>query len=219
MREINYKVFTFNELSAEAQKKAVEAMTSKVGAFLAECASDDFQGSLEKLEEAFGIRVYDYIVGAPGYDFRWRWTGYQRFRWSKLDEDPKFLIRYIDEVRSYLLKGKYYSTPFRSCPVSPEHPAGLTYKFRYGKTVFNKPPFCYCLTGVYSDWAVDDAMNKCYEAVRAGHTIKEFIQDMLDAFFDYWEKEIDAGYEEESVREELDANGHEFYEDGRPYKS
>jgi hypothetical protein len=217
MREINYKVYTFNELSAEAQEKAVDAMTSEVGAFLAECASDDFQGSLDKLEEAFGIRVYDYNVLNTGTCFRWRWPDYSR--WSELDEDPKFLIRFVDEMRDYLLKGKYYSTPFRECPKSPEHPVGLTYKYRYGKTVFNKPPFCCCLTGVYSDWAVDDAMNKCYEAVRAGHTILEFIQDMLDAFFDYWEKEIDAGYKEESVREELDANGHEFYEDGRPYKS
>ena len=216
MREINYKVYTFNELSAEAQEKAVDAMTSEVGALLAECTSDDFQGSLEKLEEAFGIRADKYNVGYPGTYCHWVWTD---SRWSELDEDPKFLIRFVNEMRDYLLKGKYYSTPFRECPKSPEHPAGLTYKFKYGKTVFNKTPFCCCLTGVYSDWAVDDAMNKCYEAVRAGHTIKEFIQNMLYDFFDYWEKEIDAGYEEESVREELDANGHEFHEDGRPYKS
>lgn len=215
MRQINYKVYTFGELSSEAQEKAVDAMTSEVGAFLAENASDDFQDSLKKLEEAFGIRVDKYNVGYPGTYCHWVWTD---SRWSELDEDPKFLIRFVDEMRDYLLKGKYYSTPFKSCPKSQEHPAGLTYKYRYGRTVFNKPEFCCCLTGVYSDWAVDDAMNKCYEAVRHGHTIQEFISDMLDAFFDYWEKEIDAGYEDETVREELDSNGHEFFEDGRPFK-
>ena len=213
MRTISFKLYHLDELSANAMEKAIENCRESVAATLSEWDSDDFRGTLDKLQDAFGINVYDWSVGYPGTYFRWTWS---ESRWTEIDEDPKYLIRYIDEVRSYLLKGKYYSGPFKQCEKSPEHPAGLTYKHRYGKTVFS--PFSCCLTGVYSDRAVDDAMSKCYEAVRFGHTIHDFIEDMLYSFFHGWEEDIDSCYEDESVKEHILANDYEFYADGRLYR-
>ncbi|MBP5461429.1 MAG: hypothetical protein J6Y20_04820 [Lachnospiraceae bacterium] len=212
MRTISFKVYKLDELPHDARAKAIENCSSKIGETLSEWDSDDFRGTLDKLQDAFGIEVYNWRVGYPGTGFRWRWT---ESRWAELDEDPKYHIRYIDEVRSYLLKGKYYSGPFKQCEKSPEHPAGLTYKKRFGKTVFS--PFSCCLTGVYSDWAVDDAMNKCYEAVRAGHTISDFIEDMLYSFFHEWEEDIESCFSNERVGEYILANDYDFTADGQLY--
>ena len=80
--------------------------------------------------------------------------------------------------------------------------------------LFDKEYSC-CLTGCYCDWGVDDAMNKCYDFIRKGWTIRDFIEDMLNGFFNYWYEDRSRDAEDDEVEEFLEANEYEFYKDGR----
>ena len=135
MRTISFDVFHLDELSPDARAKAIENCTSTLGQRLSEYDSDDFSGTLDKLQEAFGIKVYNWNVGYPGTSFRWEWT---ESRWTEIDEDPQYLIRYIDDVRSFLLKGKYYSGSFKQCAKSPEHPAGTRKRSRTSRGALSR---------------------------------------------------------------------------------
>lgn len=212
MREIKFNIYQYDELSAEAKEKAVDNVRETIGSMLCDFDADDYRSALEKIEEIFEIRVYDWCVGYPGTYSRWRFNENSRF--SDLSDNPRFLVRYLDEVERYCRTGKYYSSAFRKVPVSKEHPAGLDYTKRYSKVMFERN---YCLTGTWTSAVVDDYMEKRWDYVRKHRTIEDFVDDMLYDFFKQWERDQECNYEDDAIIDTILGNDYEFTEDGMRY--
>lgn len=213
MREIKFNIYQYDELSAEAKKKAVENMRETIGSMLCDFDADDYRSALEEIEKIFEIKVEDWCVGYPGTYSHWRFNENSRF--SDLSDNPRFLVRYLDEVERYCRKGRFYSSPFRKVPVSKEHPAGVAYTKRYSKIMFERN---YCLTGTWTSAVVDEYTGeKRWEYVRKHRTIEDFVGDMLYAFFKQWERDQEYNYDDEQIEETILANTYEFTEDGTRY--
>ena len=213
MRTIKFNVFSYDELAETAKEKALDNVRESVGSMLCEFDGDDYRAALDEIENVFEIKVYDWCVGYPGTFSAWRFKEGSRF--SEMSDEPRFLVRYLDEVERWCRKGRYYSTPFKPCPKSKEHPAGLTYKKRYSKVMFERN---YCLTGAWTSAVVDDYMNKRWDYVRKHRTIEDFLDDMLYDFFKQWERDMEYNSEDEAVEETIIGNDYEFTEDGRLYR-
>jgi len=89
------------------------------------------------------------------------------------------------------------------------------YKHKYSKVL--SEGYSYCLTGTYTDWAVDDAMNKRFEYVRKGYTIREFIDEMLDKFCQLWDEDSNDCFSDEHVQEHLENNECTFLKNGKVF--
>lgn len=209
MRTITTNVFLYEELSEESKKKALDNERERVGNMLCDFDGEDYVAALKEIEEVFEIDVYDWCVGYPGTYSRWRFKSGSRF--SDVSDVPRFLVRYLDEVEEECRKGKYYSTPFKPCPKDAEHPAGLTYKKRYSKVMFERN---YCLTGTWTSAVVDEYMEKRWDYVRKHKTIEDFLDDMLYDFFKGWEHGWMHNYDDDAVEDAIVANDYEFTEDG-----
>lgn len=210
MREINFKVYHYDELSDEAKETAVNEMRESIGSTLCDSDAYEYRAALKEIQRVFEIKVYDWSAGGQGVSFRWYLDG----SWSGMSNNPRFLVRYLDEVEPYCRKGRFYSSPFRPCPKSKEHPAGITYTKRYSKVMFERN---YALTGTWTTAVVDDYMEKRWEYVREHKTIEDFVYDMLYDFFKQWERDCDNNYEDEAIISTIEGNDYEFTEDGFPY--
>ena len=196
MKTIVTNVYTFEELNEEAQKRAIENCRSSIAQFLCQCNDDDFRGTLDKIEDVFQIQVRDLE-----YIPQFRLTS-SRWRDVEDEEGGRMLLRYLEDVECALDNRKRYYKGFD--------------KKRIARTIHT--PYCCCLTGVYSDNTVDDALNKKYEAVRRGDSIHDFLKDMLQDFADAWEEANNSTYSDEVVREEIEANEYEFEANGREWR-
>lgn len=212
MREIKFNIYQYDELSAEAKEKAVDNVRETIGSMLCDFDADDYRSALNEIEKIFEIKVYDWCVGYPGTYSRWRFNENSRF--SDLSDNPRFLVRYLDEVEQYCRKGRFYSSSFRKVPVDKEHPAGLAYTKRYSKVMFERN---YCLTGTWTSAVVDDYMEKRWDYVRRHRTIEDFVDDMLYDFFKSWESNQECNYEDEAIIDTILGNDYEFTEDGKRY--
>lgn len=200
MRTVNFNVYKFDELGAEAQEKAVELMAGSIGKWHNEFDSDEYRSTLKDIERVFEIKVEKY----NGTYFQWVWTNP---RWGEIQyRGTKYLYRYLDYVGECIENGKYYS---KCSKTGPGH-----YKCRTSKVLAQD---YYTMSGVWCDHAVNHAMQTAYEQARRGCDIGDFVENMLSDFFRYWQDDLDYAYSDEFVREELLENDYEFYEDGRPY--
>lgn len=203
MRTIQFNVYQFNELPLPIQEKVLD-----------DGDGYEYRDALSAIEDAFGIKVHDWCVSYPGTYFRWRTKG---DRFDDVMDDPKYLPRYLNEVEQYCRKGKYYSTPFKQCEKSPEHPAGLTYKKRYSRVMFERE---YALTGTWAGEVTDKFTGKYgWECVRKHYTIRDYIEEMLNEFFHQWESDSESNASDEVVKEHIIANEYEFTETGARYYS
>lgn len=214
METITFNVYKLDELPEEAKKKAIDNNRDFVAEILNDLDGDEYKAVLEKIEKFFDINVYDWEVSTyrPTF-FRWRFTD---DRWEELRDDPKYLVRYLNEVERWCRKGKYYSTPFKRVPKSEEHPAGLSYKQRRSKVMFERN---YALTGTWCSYPVDIwTGEKGWESVRNHHTIGDYVEDLLWEFFGQWKNDMEANESDEAVEDHLLANEYDFTEEGVLYR-
>ena len=206
MRTIETKVYQYDELSSEAKVNAINSLRDRLSKNRIEFEADDYRFTLKKIEEIFGVKVRDWSV--DGYS-----PTYFRFYFVNLDEDienePKFLLRYlnrdvlpyIDCRKTYYAKNHYESHKKRKSRI-------LSY-----------PKYDFCITGAWTDIAVDDALNNIKESIMQGKSAREFVSDMLDNFFNRWNKDCEYAYSDESIEDEIVVNEYEFLENGKPYLS
>ena len=206
MRTIETKVYQYDELSEQAKENARNSLRDKLSENRIDAEADDYRNTLKRIEEIFGIKVRDWSVN--GYS-----PTYFRFDFVNLDEDienePKFLLRYlnrdvlpcIDCRETYYAKNYYENHKKRKSRIS--------YPNKYD----------FCITGAWTDIAVDDALNNIKESIMQGKSAREFVSDMLDNFFKQWNKDYEYACSDESIEEEIVANEYEFLENGKPYLS
>lgn len=205
MREVTTTVYQFNELSDEAKKKAIEAWRYSIAERADEADNDDYQSCLAEMEMAFDICVSNWEVDSCSHHYRFSIVS---DRFSEYEDDPKMLLRYINKVYFLIYKGKYYGNLYRG------NDGEWVHKKRYSKVLreLNCP-----LTGMWVDYAAEEAMKNAFEYVRNGKTIREFLDDMLNKFFSCWEDDMYHHLSDEYVEEEIINNGYEFLEDGSRY--
>lgn len=206
MRTIETKIYQYDELSSEAKANAIDSLRNMLSENRIDAEAYDYRNTLKKIEEIFGIKVRDWSVN--GYS-----PTYFRFYFVNLDEDienePKFLLRYlnrfilpcIDCRKTYYAKNYYKSHKKRK------------------SRIISYPKYNFCITGAWTDWTVDNALNNIKESIMRGKSAREFVSDMLDNFFKQWNKDCEYAYSDESIEEEILNGGYEFLENGKPYFS
>ena len=201
MREINFKVYSYDELSEEAKRVAIEKSRQSVGDICSEFDSDDYRSTLKKIEQIFGIDIRDYEVGL--YALPWFKFSFDDYSYNEREDCGDLLLRYLNrEILPYVNNFKYYSKG----------------KGKRSKVVLDPCGYSYCLTGCWCDIAVDDALNNMWDAVRRGDSCYDFVNNMLHDFFHNWQSDMQALYEDDYVAEHISENGDEFYEDGTPFR-
>lgn len=206
MRIIETKAYRYDELSSEAKVNARNSLRDRLSENRIDAEAYAYRNTLKRIEEIFGIKVRDWSV--DGYS-----PTYFRFYFVNLDEDienePKFLLRYlnrdvlpcIDCRKTYYAKNHYENHKIRKSRI-------LSY-----------PEYSCCITGAWTDWAVDNALNNIKESILQGKSAKEFVSDMLDKFFRQWNRDYEYACSDESIEDEIMNNEYEFLENGKPYLS
>lgn len=196
MREVTQKVYEFRELAPEIREKVLSREKNRIAENRIECDADDYRSCLKAVEQYFGINVFDWEVNYGWHNYRFR---IDDNRWEELSSDPKYLSRYLRDVIPSVIKGKYYhrgSKDRRSkIIVSPE----------------------WTITGMWVDDAIMRIIEQQYEYMRKGFTIEEFCDEMLDAFFAAWQRDIEYCYEDDFIEEELENEEREYLENGREF--
>ena len=194
METISFNIYKFEELNEEAQARAIENSRSFIAENLCSFNDEDFRGTLDKIEDVFQIKVRDL-----DYIPQFRLTS-SRWRDVEDEEGGKMLLRYLEDVECSLDNRKRY---YRNG------------KKRIARTMHDA--YCCCLTGVYSDSAVDKVLNNMYDAVRRGDSIRDFIKNMLEDFADSWTEANNSSYDDEVIKDEIISLDMDFREDGRRY--
>lgn len=206
MRTIETKVYQYDELSSEAKENAINSLRDRLSENRIDAEADDYRNTLKKIEEIFGIKVRDWSV--DGYS-----RTYFRFNFVNLDEDmendAKFLLRYLnrDVLPCIDCRKTYYAKNFYK-----------NHKKRKSR-IISYPKYDFCITGAWTDIAVDDALNNIKESIMQGKSAREFVSDMLDNFFKQWNRDCEYACSDESIEEEIMSNEYEFLENGKPYLS
>lgn len=198
MRTITANLYKFHELNEAAQQFAINHLRSDLGGNMAEFDASDYRSTLKKIEEMFGINVYDWNIGYPGDYFRWEIED-EWFQDYDI-ENPKHLTRYLRIVSNRIYKGKYMG--FYDGDRKVYHSKVLSYEDSYG------------LMDMWTDDAIIKTMEERFEFVRQGKTIEDFIETLLDRFFKEWKNDNDYCYSDEGVLEEIESNDLDFFENG-----
>ena len=216
MKEITIKLYTFDELSDEAKKKAHETFLS-TGDYWG--ASGDATATIKKVEELFGIKLSDWEINS--YNPRYPTVAFQDSRWhdDALDLKGNRARAYLwNNFGKVLLTGRYYSKWHGT-------------KYAHSRLFFDRVYDGTCpLTGVCFDCdALDPLAYFCFGVVWNGEkrvpscrslradnavTVKSVIQDCVYSLFKAFNADYEASESMDYFAELCEGNGWTFEEDG-----
>ena len=200
MRTIERKIFRYDELSEQAQKMAIESMRDEISNVRTESDSYEYRNTLDKIEHIFGVHVYDWNVDEYNTYFRFNFVGID----EDIENEPRLLLRYLNNnVLPCIDNRKRYYT--RGCRAS-----------RRSKIMFENE-YVYCMTGTWTDSAIDDALNNIKQSLKNHLNAREFVNSILEGFFEQWRNDYEYALSDECITENIEANDYEFYENGKPY--
>ena len=199
MRTIQYTVYQYNELSKQAQQVALSSLREEIAATRIEADSYYYRDTLENIEQIFRIKVYDWSVGDYKPYFRFHFVGID----EDMENEPRLLLRYLNTNVLPCIdnKKRYYSKTARASRKSRI----LCYKY-----------YDCCLTGCWTDSAVDNALDNINESAKNKLSAREFVDNLLSNFFNQWQKDYEYNATDECIEEEIDSAGYDFYESGKP---
>lgn len=200
MRTIEHQIYHYDELSEQAQHVAIESMRDENGSVRIESDSYEYRNTLDKIEHFFGVKVYDWHVDEYNYYFRFDFTGID----EETENEPRLLLRYLNTNVLPCIdnKKRYYSKTSRAS--------------RKSRILCNKS-YDYCLTGCWCDNAIDNALNNIKQSVKNKLNAREFVESILEGFFEQWRNDYEYALSDECIAEDIEANEYEFYENGKPY--
>ena len=206
MKTIITNLYTFDELSEKAQRKAWE----KSSFDFSEDYAAEFRETLAAFENIFDIKVTHYEIGSMMYKpfFDYVTAGDAT---GAPTGDPIRLAKFVwNNYADYILKGKYYSTGGKW--INGEYHN----KKRHSNTLFS---FFSCpLTGTCWDYDILQPVIDCLHYKRFFNSYDELIHACLSAFFAAWDSEIEHSCSFEYFADAADANEWYFTENGDYYK-
>ena len=200
MRTIERKIYRYDELSDKAQNVAIESMRDKISNARLDSDSVDYYNTLNKIEHIFGVKVYNWDVN--------EYNSYFRFEFTNIEEDtenePRLLLRYLNtNVLPYIDNKKRYDSK--------------TSRASRKSRILCDNSYNYCLTGCWCDYSVDNALNNINQSVKKHINAREFVESILEGFFEQWRNDYEYATSDECITEDIEANDYEFYENGEPY--
>ena len=200
MRTIEHQIYRYDELSAQAQQVATDSLRDRISGTRIESDSYDYRNTLDKIEQIFRVKVYDWSVDECNFYFRFEFTNID----EETENEPRLLLRYLNNNVLPCIdnKKRYYSKTAR---VS-----------RKSRILCNNG-YEYCLTGCWCDYSVDNALNNIKQSIKDKFNAREFIESILEGFFEQWQNDYEYSTSEECIAETIEANDYEFFENGKPY--
>ena len=200
MKTIESKIYRYDELSEQAQEVAIESTRERISSTIIESDAYDYRNTLDKIEHIFGIKVYDWSVDEYNFYFRFEFTNIE----EETENEPRLLLRYLNTNVLPCIdnKKRYYSKTARTS--------------RKSRILYNNSYEC-CLTGCWCDNAIDDALNNIGQSLKKHLNAREFVESILEGFFEQWRNDYEYASSDECIAEEIEANVYEFYENGKPY--
>ena len=200
MRTIERKIYHYDELSEQAQQVAIESMRDRISDIRIESDSDDYRNTLEMIERIFRVNIYDWSVD--------KYNSYFRFNFVGIDDDtenePRLLLRYLN-------------TNVLPCIDNQKRYYSKTARVSRRSRILSNKSYDYCLTGCWCDDAVDNALNNINQSVKKHFNAREFVNSILEGFFEQWRNDYEYSNSDECITEDIEANNYEFYENGEPY--
>ena len=201
------KIYSFDELDPEVQEKVIDREYNSVDI---DFICEDWSESVKAIAELIGAR-YTYEVGPCSYN-------HLQFKSYDEPEEEVEGIRAMAWIQNNWIdkayEGKYFSTPFKQCEKSPEHPAGVTFKKRISAIILelDNCPF----TGMCYDCNFSNTWNRFKQGIRNGKklTVGDFVEGLEQNLLNDICSEIDYRYSREGLIEEITARGSEFYANG-----
>lgn len=203
MKEIKIKLYKFDELSEEAQKKVIEREQN----YRYENNhpwSDSDRETLDSFCEIFPVKWESW----DEYNIFWKYTGED---YHKELSGVRLISHLWNGYKHALYKGKYYSAPFRKVEKDKEHPAGLAYTKRHSR--ITKDTSC-VLTGYYMDDTILAPIYKVLDGEDLTSTFLDVLEDCMEAFRKANKAEQENWQSEKAIIEELKDLDHDYEEDG-----
>lgn len=214
MKEIKATVYKFKELADDVKKKIIDRERFNIMDNCMEIYSDDYHGTLLKIQDAVCCNARNWEVGYCGYNFRLDFGNHPMFDYMSPDEiRGKYLFRFVNGIIDNFFKGKYYSTP--GYYVDGKY----HYRYRYSRVLLDDSA---CpLTGMCYECSFEHVLMKYYRtwtSYPATYSLRNLIQDCFDSFFKGWYDEYQYWASDDGVLEQLENSSRYeddiFFEDG-----
>lgn len=203
MKTYTVKTFYFDELTDAAKWEAYRRDQNRD---FGTSYNSDFQNTLEKFEEAFGISVYRWEVYSTTYTFDFSIRDDLETQPEDITNPIRLAAYVYNNCYDKIKKGKYYSTGHRW------ENGKFTYKFRYSKINFSIDD---CpLTGVFCDCDILSPIIDCLNYTRLYSSFDDLITDCLNRFFETWRDALEYSESFEFYAEEAQEQGWEYLADG-----
>ena len=200
MRTIERKIYRYDELSEQAKEVAIESMRDRISDIRIESDSDDYRNTLEMIERIFRVNIYDWRVDEYNSYFRFNFVGVD----DDIENEPRLLLRYLN-------------TNVLPCIDNQKRYYSKTARVSRRSRILSNKSYDYCLTGCWCDDAVDNALNNINQSVKKHFNAREFVNSILEGFFEQWRNDYEYSNSDECIAEDIEANNYEFYENGEPY--
>lgn len=188
MKTISINIYSYNELSNEAQEKAIERCREFYAPVICNANDDDFSQTLKAMEIAFKVK----------YDDRAERLTY----FGDLDQDePRQLARYLRDAATLAYMGRTYRKNGRA-----------------RLSTINQDEQEYNFAGLWSDQTAINALKNRYNFLRAGATIREFVQALSDDFLNDWKEANDFSWSDDAIQDRITIDEPEFLADGKIFR-
>lgn len=208
MRTQTIELYTFDELSPEAQQSALDNWRHTRSDY---DWCDEWRDSAKAFADAVGARIKDYSVSSwgPVYcSIEW-----DNSDWWYLDDDPADTMTGL-RLRTWIInnwlpnfwKGKYYS-----CGERWEN-GKYRYKSRHSRITggYKDCP----LTGYCADYDLIKPLLDFVAKPDNHMALRELLQECFDDWAIAWQQDMEAQDSDDYIRETIEANGYEFLENG-----
>lgn len=192
MRQIIVNLYSFDELSEEAQRRAWMNYAENISDF---GWSEDYRATLEAFENAFDVTVSNWHVDENGFGFK-----FYHHRENETFEWIRFAAWVWNNYGDKILTGKYYGKISNGRHIK-----------RYSRATVEHT--C-SLTGFCADLDIMAPMIRCIHYKEAFFTYDQLIGACLESFFEAWRADMEYQTSLEAFEERCTANEWEFYESG-----
>lgn len=201
MREINIKLYTFDELSDAAKNRAWLNHVNNLGEF---GWTAEYVSTLEAFEKAFDVRVHNWNVDENAFDY-----SFEHFREPPEGDWLRFAKWVWNNYAEAIQTGKYYGKLVYQEGQQPRHVK------RYSKATIE---YTCCFTGFMADMAITDPVWKCLHYKEKFKTYEDLIDACLTSFFEKWRNDMEYETSIECFEELCFTNEYEFTEDGEIWR-
>lgn len=209
MKEVKCKLYKFEELSEESQKKVMDRERNNIQSWGIDAWDSEHRDTLEKFANIVGIKIRDWEVSDYNHNYSFCFLSdvYER---DADDVKGKYLLRFLNSIYYEIRSRKYYS-----CGQRWEN-GKYHYSHRYSEIIWvnNNCP----LTGVCYDCDILYPIYKWHKNPNWEKSLYDLVDECLEEFFSAWEKENAYCGSDEYVKQELtESSAYEdvlYFEDG-----